>query len=303
MKTALYLVLLLASTTVVSFAQTPQQLTETKASAKHLLGKTSISALRQAPYAEWFTKNFDEYTPNPEIVTKLSTPDAKRLAAQTSVKIFFGTWCGDSKREVPRFLKTAQMLGLKEEQIELIGVDSGDSTMKRSPSGEERGYDVFRVPTFIFLQHGKEYQRITEYPAESHERDFVKIFHRLPYQPNYFSYSHIREWLQTGVLADTNVSVAGLASHIRRLAPVAYEGELNGCAYVLLARNQVREAVNIFRINATLFPQSSNCWESLAEGYERLGNKAKAIQCCERALELDAKNAIALKRLVKLQTL
>jgi thiol-disulfide isomerase/thioredoxin len=307
MKRLILLAYLLAGNATILGAQIGAQTSQVpveprKQPEAHLLGKTSIAALRQAPFAEWFEKGFRDYTPATDILTKLSAPDVKRNLVGVSVRIFFGSWCGDSKREMPRFLKTAQMLGLKEEQIELIGVDQGDSTYKRSPTGEERAYNIFRVPTFVFLQNGSEVQRITEYPAESHERDILTILKRQPYTPNYFSYGRIVEWLSTGVLADTNVSPAALAGTLRRSAPVSSEGELNGCAYVLLARGQVPEAVAVFRINAILFPQSSNCFESLAEGYERLGNKARAVQCCERALELDSKNTAALNRLVKLKS-
>ena len=303
MKHFLFLVLLFATVAHLSFAQTVPAPSTGKAAEKNLLGKTSVSALKQAPFSDWFEKGFQEYTPANDVVVKLAAPEIKRTLSQTTVKIFFGSWCGDSKREVPRFLKLAKTLGWKDEQIELIGVDNGDSTLKRSPSGEERGYDIFRVPTFILLQNGREIQRITEYPVASLERDLLSILKQQPYTPNYFSYSRIHEWLQTGVLADTNVSIAGLAGQLRRTAPVAHEGELNGCGYLLLGRGQIQEAITVFRINTLLFPQSSNCFDSAGEGYERIGNVPHAIQAYTRALELDSKNANALARLIKLKSL
>jgi tetratricopeptide (TPR) repeat protein len=139
--------------------------------------------------------------------------------------------------------------------------------------------------------------------VESLERDLLTIFKQQPYTPNYFSYSHIHEWLQTGVLADTNASVAGLAGQLRRTAPVANEAELNSSGYLLLGRGLIQEALTIFRINALLFPQSSNSFDSIGEGYERISNIPRAIQAYTKALELDSKNAHALARLIKLKSL
>jgi tetratricopeptide (TPR) repeat protein len=298
MNIVLSLVVLFLWTAPMLVAQTSQHISETQ-----LLGTIPLSALRQGAFADWFEKGLNDYTPANDVMKRLAAPKIKSILAQMRVKIFFGSWCGDSKREVPRFLKIAQMLGWREEQLELIALDRSDSSYKRSPNGEERGFDIFRVPTFVMMQNGHEVERITEYASESLERDLLAIVQHQAYAPNYYSYALVRQWLQNGMLVDTNVSVNGLSAQLRHSTPVATEGELNSCAYVLLSRGQTREALTIFRINATLFPQSSACFESLSEGYERLGNKTLAIQYCERALELNSKNAPALKRLVKLQSL
>ena len=145
------------------------------AQERHLLGKCSQEILKQTPYSEWFKKNFDEYAPNQEIIEQFSqTGISKQLYKQlqtTRFKIFFGSWCGDSKREVPRFLKILRSLRINDDQIELIGVDNSDSAYKRSPNVEDKGYNVFRVPTLVIEQQNKEIQRITEYPVDSLEWD------------------------------------------------------------------------------------------------------------------------------------
>lgn len=276
--------------------------TQIPAHDRHILGKCTPEALNQAPYSEWFKKNFEEYTPNQEIIEQFSQSAINKQLKSSRFKVFFGSWCGDSKREVPRFLKVLRSLRVSDEQIELIGVDNADSAYKRSPNGEEKSYNVFRVPTFVIEQQNREIQRITEYPVESLERDLFTVLSGKPYSANYFSYKLVQQWLNTNVLADTNISITGLAAQIRRGNPVYSEGELNACGYVLMGRGQLREALTIFRVNAFLFQNSSNCIESLSECYERSGNISRAILCCERALELDSKNSAALKRLVKLKS-
>ena len=48
------------------------------------------------------------------------------------------------------------------------------------------------------------------------------------------------------------------------------------------------EAIAVFEQNTKDYPQSSNVWDSLAEGYMTRGNKAEAIKYYEKSLELDA---------------
>ena len=81
---------------------------------------------------------------------------------------------------------------------------------------------------------------------------------------------------------------------------VLSESELNSCGYVLLAQQNIKEAITVFRVNINLFPQSANCFDSLGEAYARAGSKDKAIQAYEYAVHLDPKNertAATLKKL------
>ncbi len=303
MKRTILLVLLFLGSTPNTHSQTAQNLTPTHAQLQHLLGKTTIEQLRAEPFSEWFTKNYNEYEPNMQVVKRFAEADVKKLLPTLQITVVYGTWCGDSKREVPRFLKLAEQLGLKPQQITLIGVDNTDSSYKQSPNHEERAFNVFRVPTFIITQNGREIERITEFPVTTLERDLYSVVKREPYVTNYPSYKLIQEWLSNGVLADTNTSATGIGMALKRINPALGESELNACGYVLMSRGQITEALAVFRANCVLFPLSANCWESLSECYEKKHVFAKAIQCCERALELDPKNAPALKRLVTLKAM
>lgn len=85
--------------------------------------------------------------------------------------VFLGTWCPDSHREVPRFLKIAEIAGDSLGPVTLYGLDRD----MKSPGGEESRYDIERVPTFIFLKHGQEIGRIVEIPNISLESDMLTI--------------------------------------------------------------------------------------------------------------------------------
>jgi hypothetical protein len=87
------------------------------------------------------------------------------------VVVFLGTWCGDSKREVPRFLKIMDSAGISMDRITLHALDR----KKTSPDGAEVRYGVDRVPTFIFLKKEAEIGRVIETPKTTLEGDILTI--------------------------------------------------------------------------------------------------------------------------------
>lgn len=260
-----------------------------------LLGVCSIEALQTEPYAQWYKPGYENYQPNAAIVDQL-----KKLKSEKTVfKIVFGSWCGDSKREVPRMLKALLAAGFSDKNIQLIGVSSNSEVYKQAPNREEKELNVYRVPTFIVYQNNKEIGRINEYPVESLERDLEKILSGKPYTPSYKSFPQVNEWLVQGILSDENVSPRGLADQLRKV--VGSESELNSCGYVLMARGNLKEAISIFRANVNLYPESSNCFDSLGEAYAKAGLNDNAIICYERAVALDPKNENAIAQLAKLK--
>ena len=85
--------------------------------------------------------------------------------------VFLGTWCSDSRREVPHFLKIADECGIDTSRIRLYGLDRS----KKSVEGISEKYHIERVPTFIFLKNGDEVGRITEKPTGTLEADVLSI--------------------------------------------------------------------------------------------------------------------------------
>ncbi|WP_266170155.1 alpha/beta fold hydrolase [Dyella subtropica] len=65
------------------------------------------------------------------------------------------------------------------------------------------------------------------------------------------------------------------------------ESSLNTWGYQLLANGDHATAVAVFKLNVLLYPASANTYDSLAEGYEALGDKAQAITNYQRSLRID----------------
>jgi len=245
-----------------------------------LYGAVQQSDLQKPPYNKWFDSIYSAYDPSSITISKIPKQQLKDIR----IEIFFGTWCGDSRREVPRFLKIMDQLAIPVSKISLIATGS-DSLYKQSPQHEEAGKGIFRVPVFIIYKNGVEINRINEFPVTSLEKDLAVILADQPYSPNYRSFALVKNWLQGGDLVDKNTSLRGLALQLKYL--VAGERELNSLGYVLLEQGKKAEALKIFQVNAILYPESANVLSSLGEGYYENADHHNAVVTLEKALELN----------------
>lgn len=162
---------LMSSTTIEAI----NQLMTDEEGESHLIGVTNTTGLLKAPFKEWFKKNYESYEPKTAIIQSV-----KKQHKGVRVLAFMGTWCGDSKREVPRFYKVAQQIGIGEDRIKMVNMYSDFERYKMSPSGEEKGLNIHRVPTFIFYKEGKEIGRIVESPMTDMETDIAQILLGFP---------------------------------------------------------------------------------------------------------------------------
>ena len=272
---------ILLTTLLAGLPAWPATAQEEEPEEPKLLGRITAQDLGQEPYGEWFTEPYINYTPNPEILAGLKDVAGKDL----DITVFFGTWCPDSQREVPRLLKLLDLMEFPTDRLTLVAVDGDDEAKKRSPGGEEKGLEVYKVPTLVFSRDGAEIARMVEHPVLSLERDLLAILSGQDYMPSYRTYPIIRRWMGEGLLSDENVSPSGLAGEIRH--QVATEAELAAMAGVLLSRGQVTEAVKLYRVNCRLFPASARGFARLAEGLRQAGDPEEARKMAEKALRLN----------------
>ena len=131
-----------------------------------LLGYSNRNAFQDTSFSWWFNSVYDTY--------KVDTAAVQNLADSlkgVKITIVMGTWCSDSRREVPRFYKILDKIKYPSNDVTLITVGRD-----RKGRGEEtKGMDIELVPTFIFYRNGKELGRIVESPKVSLEKDMEKI--------------------------------------------------------------------------------------------------------------------------------
>lgn len=267
------------SIVLITFKQSGAQSSGTK--PEILYGVIQKRDLIKSPFDAWFKQGYDNYLPDPQVNDKLK----KLLTKDIIISIFLGTWCGDSKREIPRIVKLLDGLNFPAENLQLIALGGSDSLIKQSPQHEEEGKGIFRVPTIIVYKNDVEINRITEFPAASLENDLYAILSRQTYSPNYKTFSFIRSWLESGALLNKNISARSLASQLRWLTEGEYE--LNSLAYLLAKQGKKEEALKIFQVNYILYPESANVVSSLGEGYYKTGDAKNAVLYLEKSLELN----------------
>ncbi|MFM1878773.1 MAG: hypothetical protein RLZZ241_1639 [Bacteroidota bacterium] len=141
-----------------------------------LVGSASLDSLRAAPFLSWYDTNRKAYIPEVELLDQL-----KPLLKDVRIVLLMGTWCKDSRREVPRFTAILEALDYPQDEVELITVNRD----KKTPENLEQGLELIQVPTFIFYKADRELGRIVEFPINTLEADMLAILSGQPYRHAY----------------------------------------------------------------------------------------------------------------------
>ena len=115
-----------------------------------------------------FTENYDTYQLSEEERQAIA-----QLPQELTVKVFFGTWCHDSEREVPRLLKA---FNNHANSIELIALDYN----KSEPLGLADKAKIKFTPTFVVYHNNIEIGRIIERPKISLAEDILELYFLQP---------------------------------------------------------------------------------------------------------------------------
>ncbi|MFT6243427.1 MAG: tetratricopeptide (TPR) repeat protein [Salibacteraceae bacterium] len=81
------------------------------------------------------------------------------------------------------------------------------------------------------------------------------------------------------------------------------ERELNIYGYSLFQEGKTKEAIEIFKLLVSEFPNTSNPYDNLGEAYLRNGNEEFALLNYEKSVELDPKNMGAIDQIYRLKGL
>jgi thiol-disulfide isomerase/thioredoxin len=110
-----------------------------------------------------------------EVAAEIDAEAARALAGVApgaEVAVYFGTWCGDSRRELPRLWRALDEVGsMVPFDLELVGVDRA----KSEPADRLAGVDLRYVPTFVVRRDGREVGRIVETSPLGIERDLLAL--------------------------------------------------------------------------------------------------------------------------------
>jgi dipeptidyl aminopeptidase/acylaminoacyl peptidase len=139
---------------------------------------TRDDILKEIP--DWGAE-YDTYTPSLDSLQALE----KGLKNVRFVCVF-GTWCSDSRTQVPRFWRLLDDLGVPQSSFRMFAVASSRFTDQMGVPKEvldwsrdvKAWYDVTAVETIIVERGGREIGRIVESPSKSLEEDLLEILRK-----------------------------------------------------------------------------------------------------------------------------
>ena len=105
------------------------------------------------------------------------------------------------------------------------------------------------------------------------------------------------------IIKEKGVDAAiSLYRRMKQHYPAEYFNEvtLNTLGYQQLQSQHVREAIALFKLNAEMYPDGFNTYDSLAEAYMAQGDREAAIMNYRKSLALDPNNTNAVSMLKKL---
>lgn len=80
------------------------------------------------------------------------------------------------------------------------------------------------------------------------------------------------------------------------------ETEVNNWGYKLISQKKLKDALELFKLNASLYPSSANAFDSLGETYAELEENEMAIKNYEKAVKLNPQNKNAEEMIKKLKS-
>jgi len=132
-----------------------------------LIGTCNRDAFAMTDFISWFEQEYESYQPGEVYTGQLS----QLSLDDVTFMIVLGTWCPDSRREVPRFFRILDDLGVPDDNIQILSLDRNKSI----PGEDISGLEVYFVPTFILYRNGEEIGRIVESPENTLEEDLLHI--------------------------------------------------------------------------------------------------------------------------------
>ena len=167
MKLKSVILLLIVVFGLQSFAQKMNTtVVDNETKEKYLIGLCDLKGLQKGVYGAYFNSQYDLYKPAEATIDKLS-----KKIDDYEITVVLGTWCIDSKREVPRLFKVLQNAGYNTKRVKVIAVDRN----KEAVVVDTKALNIERVPTIIVYKDDNEIGRIIEIPKKSIEGDLLKI--------------------------------------------------------------------------------------------------------------------------------
>lgn len=79
------------------------------------------------------------------------------------------------------------------------------------------------------------------------------------------------------------------------------ENQINNLGYVYLRNGQIEDAIDLFKLNVEVFPQSWNVYDSLGEGFMQNGQYELAVEFYNKSIEINPENSNGIEMLKSIE--
>lgn len=259
-----------------------------------LVGKIVRADMKKAPFGEWHDRQYSGYQPTKELVEKLKAP-----LATVSIEAYFGTWCGDSRRQIPRLLRLLDAAGFDETRLAMTGLSDRSMEFKKAPGNPEAKRLIHRTPTIVLLRAGVEIGRIVETPKTSLEADLLAILEGRGPTPKYGAEAWIHQLFSERTASEVEKALESAAPEVlKRSNPDSLS---HYAEYDLLRNGRALEAKAVLDLHLGLNPRSVVGHLLLSDALVSLGRTAEALAAAERALAIEPSNTRAQRAAAKLR--
>lgn len=255
----------------------------TVATAGTLVGPVPREALKAPPFNAWFDRGYSQYEAQADVVAAL-----RPKLSDVSLEVYFGTWCGDSKRQVPRLLRLLDAAGFDDGRLRLVGLSDRDGEFKQAPGRPEKARYIHRTPTIVALRNGSEVGRIVETPSTTLEADLNAILDGHAPDSKYGAEAFVNR-IFTDLPAEKSVkAIADAEATIRTLSRP--ETLTHYAEQDLLKNGRALEAKALLEVHLRIEPKSVLGHILMSEALAALGRADESKTWAERALVLEPLN-------------
>jgi thiol-disulfide isomerase/thioredoxin len=245
-----------------------------------LAGLVPLNMLKAEPYSNWFQKSYMNYYVNEKVAKRLG-----KYLKDMDIQVFMGTWCGDSKREIPRLVRVLEVARIDPARVNYVCVYAEPERRNMSPTQEQKGRNIHHVPTIILFKNGKEVGRVIESPLLSLEEDLLEVVESMDYPTKYPAAEKLNQWAKSPAPAmSDSLFWTNMEKKVDSLSPRS-PYELNALARTYHNHGDYDKEAFVLKVNSMLFPGFLSVQDKLAEALLLAGRQAEAQKIDEDLLK------------------
>jgi hypothetical protein len=143
-----------------------KKVTDDQTGKPMLIGYCTYDAFSDTNFSSWFDKEYLKYKPDSSTLIQI-----KDKINDVDIILVIGTWCSETKEELPRLYKILNEVDYPLDEITIIAVNRD----KKTEGDEITQLAIDFIPTFIFYRKDSELGRIIEMPNQTLEEDMLEI--------------------------------------------------------------------------------------------------------------------------------